>query len=186
MAIETLLKDTKERMAKTELSLQNEYTRIRTGIANASLLNGIMVEYYGAPTALNQLASITIPEARMLLISPYDKTSINDIDKALQMSDIGIPPTNDGNVIRLVIPALTTERRKELVKTVKKELEDAKVSIRNIRRDAIDVAKKAEKNKEITADDVHNYEDEIQKVTDASIKKLEQIAESKEKEIMEV
>lgn len=186
MAINTLIKDTKDRMAKSELSLQNEYARIRTGVANASLLNGIQVEYYGALTELNQLASITVPEARMLLITPYDKSSIGEIDKAIQRSDIGISPTNDGNVIRLVVPALTTERRQELVKTVKKELEDAKVSIRNIRRDAIDVAKKAEKNSEITKDDVHGYEEEIQKVTDASIKNLEKIAADKEKEIMEV
>lgn len=185
MAIDTLVKDTKARMGKSEQNFQNELARTRTGVANASLLNGIMVEYYGVPTELNQLASITVPEARMLLVTPYDKSSINEIDKAIQRSDIGIPPTNDGNVIRLVIPALTTERRQELVKIVNKELENAKVSVRNIRRDAIDDTKKAEKANEITEDDLRNYETEIQKVTDSSIKALEVLASDKEKEIMD-
>jgi ribosome recycling factor len=186
MAIDTLLKDTKDRMHKSEEAFSRTLGRIRAGVANASLLDGITVEYYGVPTDLRQLATVTIPEARMLQISPYDKSSLNDIDRALQQSDLGIPPTNDGTVIRLIIPALTQERRKELTKTVGKDLEDAKIAIRNIRRDAIDEAKKAEKNKEITEDDVRTYESDIQDLTNASIKNVEALAAEKEKEIMNV
>lgn len=186
MAIDNLLKETKDRMVKSEEAFIRTLARIRAGVANASLLDGITVEYYGVPTDLRQLATITIPEPRMLQISPYDKSSLNDIDRALQQSDLGIPPTNDGSVIRLIIPALTQERRKELSKTVGKELEDAKVAIRNIRRDAIDEAKKAEKAKEITEDDLRSYESDIQDLTNAAIKNVEKIASDKEDEIMNV
>ncbi|MCZ0716762.1 ribosome recycling factor [Aerococcus kribbianus] len=186
MAIENLLNETKKRMQKSEDSLQRELNRIRAGVANASLLDGINVDYYGAPTPLNQLATISTPEPRMLMITPYDKSSLGEIDKAIQMSDIGIPPTNDGNVIRLTIPALTQERRQELVKLVGRDLEDGKIAVRNIRRDAMDEVKKAEKNNELTKDDVRNYEDDIQKLTDASVKNMETIAENKESEILNV
>ena len=186
MAIDNLLKETKDRMLKSEEAFTRTLARIRAGVANASLLDGITVEYYGVPTDLRQLATITIPEPRMLQISPYDKSSLNDIDRALQQSDLGIPPTNDGSVIRLIIPALTQERRKELSKTVGKDLEDAKIAIRNIRRDAIDETKKAEKAKEITEDDVHSYESDIQDLTNAAIKNVEKIASDKEDEIMNV
>ncbi|AMB98832.1 ribosome recycling factor [Aerococcus urinaehominis] len=186
MSVDTVLKETKERMAKSENSLQNQLARIRAGVANASLLDGVMVEYYGAPTPLNQLANITVPEPRMLLITPYDKTALAEIDRALQMSDIGIPPTNDGNVIRLVIPALTKERRQELSKNVGKELEAAKVAVRNIRRDALDIVKKAEKAAEISEDDLRDYEKDIQKLTDESISRMDAMAKDKEKEILEV
>lgn len=186
MAIDTILKDTKARMAKSEESLQRELNRIRAGVANASLLDGINVEYYGVPTPLNQLATISTPEPRMLMITPYDKGSLGEIDKAIQMSDLGIPPTNDGSVIRLTIPALTQERRQELTKRVNKNLEDGKVAVRNIRRDAIDEVKKAQKSKEITEDDVRSYEDDIQKLTDASIANMEELAQAKENEILNV
>src|SRR5690606_38863285 len=147
-----ILKETKERMTKAEQSLQRELGSIRAGRANPSLLDRIQVEYYGIPTPLNQLAQIGVPEPRVLMITPFDKSSIKDVERALLQSDIVISPSNDGNVIRLVIPQLTTERRKELAKQVGKEAENAKISVRNIRRDAIDDLKKAEKNNEITED----------------------------------
>ena len=140
-----VLATAKEKMTKAEESLRRELGQIRAGRANASLLDRIQVEYYGAPTPVNQLASINIPEARVLMITPFDKNSIADIEKAIQMSDIGISPTNDGNVIRLVIPQLTEERRKELAKDVKKEAENSKVAVRNVRRDAMDELKKLKK-----------------------------------------
>lgn len=183
----------KEVMAKSEEKMTKAiqvFTRslatIRAGRANASLLDHVSVEYYGAPTPINQLAGISIPEARLLVIQPYDKTVLGDIEKALLKSDIGITPTNDGNVIRLSIPALTEERRKELVKLVKKEAEEAKVVIRNVRRDANDEFKKLEKSGEITEDDLRGYSDDIQKLTDANIVKVDNIAKEKENEIMSV
>ncbi|MFS7259898.1 ribosome recycling factor [Carnobacterium divergens] len=182
---EAILQVTKEKMTKTEQSLQRELGTIRAGRANASILDRIQVDYYGAPTPLNQMASITIPEARVLMITPFDKTIIQDIEKSLMQSDIGISPANDGNVIRLVIPMLTEERRKELAKRVKKEAEGAKVITRNIRRDAIEDLKKAEKNKEMTEDDLRNYETKVQKLTDESVKNIDAIAAEKEKEILE-
>lgn len=184
MASDNLLKDTKARMQKTIEAYQRELGTIRAGVANASILDRVSVLYYGAPTPLNQMASINVPEPRMLVVSPYDKSILSDIEKAILMSDIGITPTNDGEVIRLVIPALTKERRAELVKLVGKEQENAKIAIRNIRRDAIDDAKKMEKAKEITEDDVKVYEKDIQKLTDDSIKEIESISKDKENEIM--
>ncbi len=180
-----LIKDTKQRMQKTVDAYQRELGSIRAGRANASILDRISVEYYGVPTPLNQLASITIPEARMLLITPYDKGTLGDIEKAILMSDVGITPSNDGSVVRLVIPALTQERRQELAKTVGKEQEGAKVRVRNIRRDAIDHAKKAEKNKVITEDDLKGLEKDIQKLTDDFVKEIEKLTAEKEKEILE-
>ena len=180
-----LIKDTKQRMQKTVDAYQRELGSIRAGRANASILDRISVEYYGVPTPLNQLASITIPEARMLLITPYDKGTLGDIEKAILMSDVGITPSNDGSVVRLVIPALTQERRQELAKTVGKEQEGAKVRVRNIRRDAIDHAKKAEKNNEITEDDLKGLEKDIQKLTDDFVKEIEKLTAEKEKEILE-
>ena len=181
-----LIKDTKQRMQKTVDAYQRELGSIRAGRANASILDRISVEYYGVPTPLNQLASITIPEARMLLITPYDKGTLGDIEKAILMSDVGITPSNDGSVVRLVIPALTQERRQELAKTVGKEQEGAKVRVRNIRRDAIDHAKKAEKNKEITEDDLKGLEKDIQKLTDDFVKEIEKLTTEKEKEIYKI
>lgn len=184
MAIENIAKDTRNRMKKSEEALQNELGRIRAGVANASLLTGVMVDYYGAQTPLQSIAAINIPEPRMLVVSPYDKSALGAIEHALQISDLGITPTNDGDKIRLIVPALTKERRIELQKLVGKDLEQAKISVRNIRRDAIDQIKVAEKNSEITEDDLHRLEKEIQKATDESISNLEKIAKAKEEEIL--
>lgn len=178
-----VLSTTKERMNKSVESYQREIASIRAGRANASILDRVNVNYYGVPTPLNQLAGISSPEARMLVVSPYDKTSLTDIEKAILQSDIGITPSNDGDVIRLVIPALTKERRAELVKVVGKEQENAKVSVRNIRRDVIDSVKKLEKANELTEDDVKDYEVDIQKLTDAATKQIEELTKSKEEEI---
>ncbi|WP_086347401.1 ribosome recycling factor [Candidatus Enterococcus clewellii] len=181
-----ILATAQEKMKKAEQSLQRELGQIRAGRANASLLDRITVDYYGAPTPVNQLASITIPEARILMITPFDKNSIGDIEKALQASDIGISPTNDGTVIRLVIPQLTEERRKELTKDVKKEAENAKVAVRNVRRDAMDDLKKQQKNGDITEDELRNLEKDVQKITDDSVKNIDQITADKEKELLDV
>lgn len=178
--------EAKERMKKAAQNLQRELGQIRAGRANASLLDRITVNYYGAPTPLNQMASIQIPEARVLMITPFDKSILQDVEKAIMASDIGISPTNDGNVIRLVIPQLTEERRKELAKDVKKEAENAKIAIRNIRRDAIDEYKKQQKNGDITEDDLRGLEKDVQTLTDNSIKEVDKIAADKEKELLEV
>ncbi|MCC5894895.1 MAG: ribosome recycling factor [Alkalibacterium sp.] len=182
---QAILKDTLERMKKAEQAYVRELGGIRAGRANPSLLNRVNIDYYGAPTPLNQVAQISVPEPRVLLITPYDKSALGDIEKALNQSDIGIPPSNDGNVIRLVVPALTEERRKDIAKQVGKESENAKVSVRNIRRDAIDSLKKAEKDGDLTKDDLHNYEEEVQKLTNASVKAIDKLSEEKEKEILE-
>ena len=178
--------EAKEKMKKAAQNLQRELGQIRAGRANASLLDRITVNYYGAPTPLNQMASIQIPEARVLMITPFDKSILQDVEKAIMASDIGISPTNDGNVIRLAIPQLTEERRKELAKDVKKEAENAKIAIRNIRRDAIDEYKKQQKNGDITEDDLRGLEKDVQTLTDNSIKEVDKIAADKEKELLEV
>ena len=180
-----IIEKAKERFAHTHESLARECGAIRAGRANASLLDRITVEYYGAPTPLNQLASITVPEARVLLISPFDKGSIADIERAINESDLGINPANDGSVIRLVIPALTEETRKELAKEVKKVGENAKIAIRNI-RDAMDEAKKQEKEKEITEDQLKTLEKDIQKATDDAVNKIDSMIAEKEKELLTV
>ncbi|MGT2924715.1 ribosome recycling factor [Streptococcus caviae] len=181
-----IVEKAKERFEQSHQSLAREFGSIRAGRANASLLDRIEVEYYGAPTPLNQLASITVPEARVLLVSPFDKTSLKDIEHAINASDIGINPANDGSVIRLVIPALTEETRRDLAKEVKKVGENAKIAIRNIRRDAMDEAKKAEKSKEITEDELKSLEKDIQKVTDDAVKHIDDMTANKEKELLEV
>ncbi|UII57442.1 ribosome recycling factor [Cytobacillus spongiae] len=177
---------TKERMSKAIQAYSRELASIRAGRANASLLDRISVDYYGAPTPVNQLAGISIPEARMLVIQPYDKTVLGDIEKAILKSDLGLNPANDGSIIRLTIPPLTEERRKELVKLVKKESEEAKVGIRNIRRDANDDLKKLEKNGEITEDELRGYSDDIQKLTDENINQIDSLTKEKENEILSV
>ena len=182
----TVMDQAKDRMEKAIGAYTRELASIRAGRANASLLDRISVEYYGAPTPVNQMAGISVPEARLLVIQPYDKTTLGEIEKAIMKSDIGITPTNDGSVIRLAIPALTEERRKDLVKQVKKEAEDAKVAIRNVRRDANDDFKKLEKNGDITEDDLRRNGEEIQKMTDSHIEKIDSIAKEKENEIMEI
>ncbi|CAM3422124.1 ribosome recycling factor [Cytobacillus oceanisediminis] len=181
-----VIADAKERMTKAISAYTRELASIRAGKANASLLDRITVDYYGAPTPVNQLAGVSVPEARLLVITPYDKSILGEIEKAILKSDIGLNPSNDGSVIRLAIPQLTEERRKELVKVVKKESEEAKVAIRNVRRDANDDLKKLEKNGEITEDDLRGFSDDIQKLTDEHISKIDAITKDKEKEILDV
>ncbi|WP_077309522.1 ribosome recycling factor [Terribacillus halophilus] len=181
-----IVNDAKSKMTQTVQAFSRQLATVRAGRANPSLLDNVYVDYYGASTPLNQLASVTAPEARMLVITPYDKTAISDIEKAIQKADLGLSPSSDGNIIRLSIPALTEERRKDLVKVVSKYLEEAKVQIRNARRDGNDQLKKAEKNKEITEDDLKGFQDDVQKETDHHIGELENLAKDKEKEIMEV
>ncbi len=181
-----VLNEAKEKMTKSEESLQRELGQIRAGRANASLLDRIQVEYYGVPTPLNQIAGISIPEARVLMITPFDKSALENIEKAILASDIGISPTNDGSIIRLVIPQLTEERRKELAKEVGKNGENAKVAVRNIRRDALDELKKLEKAKEISEDELHVLEKDVQDITDASTKNIDNIVSKKEEELLEV
>jgi ribosome recycling factor len=181
-----LIDNAKDKMAGSVQNLQRNLGQIRAGRANASLLDRVNVDYYGAPTPLKQLSSITIPEARVLSISPFDKGTLKDIERAINESDIGITPANDGQTIRLVIPMLTEERRKELVKFMGKFIEEAKVAIRNSRRDAIDAAKKQQKNGEISEDELKVFEKDIQKVTDEAVKNVDAVAKEKEKELMEV
>ena len=173
-------------MNKTVSVLVNEYASIRAGRANASVLDKVQVDYYGVPTPINQMAAISVSEARILVIQPWDKSTLNPIYKAIQASDIGINPTNDGSVIRLVFPPLTEDRRKELVKEIKKMAEDSKVAIRSIRRDSIDKLKKMQKASEITEDDLKDGEDKLQKTTDEFIKEIDKEADKKEKEVMEI
>lgn len=181
-----IIKDTRARMQKSIDNLSKELANISAGRANSNLLNGVNVDYYGAPTLVQQLASINVPEARLLVISPYDKSSVADIEKAINAANLGVNPTSDGEVIRISVPALTEERRKELVKDVKKIGEDAKVSIRNIRRDVNDQLKKDEKDGDITEDDLRSQTDDVQKATDNSIKEIDQLVDDKEKDIMSV
>jgi ribosome recycling factor len=176
----------KEKMEKAIQAFSRELATVRAGRANPSLLDKVTVDYYGAPTPVNQLASINVPEARMLVITPYDKTALGDIEKAILKSDLGLNPSNDGSIIRIAIPALTEERRKELVKLTKKYAEEAKVAVRNIRRDGNDDLKKLEKNGEITEDELRGYTEDVQKLTDDFITKVDSVSKDKEKEIMEV
>ncbi len=175
-----------EKMEKTLSNLAEDYSTIRAGRANPNVLNKITVDYYGSQTPLQQVANISVPEARMLVIQPWDRSLIKAIEKAIQASDVGINPNNDGTVIRLVFPELTEERRKDLSKDVKKKGEAAKVAIRNIRRDCVDTIKKAQKAGEITEDDQKKDEDEAQKLTDKYIGKVDKAVEAKTKEIMTV
>lgn len=179
-----IITDAQSRMKKAEDALKRELGTIRAGRANASILNRVMVEYYGAQTPLNQVASITIPEPRVLMVTPYDKSALEDIEKGILESDVGITPANDGTAIRLVIPQLTEERRKEIAKQVKATAEQGKVAVRNVRRDAMDSVKKGHKNGDYTDDDLHNLEDQVQKVTDKAIKGVDAIAADKEKEVL--
>lgn len=181
-----VLDQAQDKMNKSIAAFSRELASIRAGVANASLLDRITVDYYGAPTPINQLGGVSVPEARLLVIAPYDKSVLGDIEKAIMKSDIGITPTNDGNVIRLMVPALTEERRKDLAKLVKKEAEEAKVAVRNVRRDANDDLKKLEKNGEITEDQLRGFGEDIQKLTDKFIAKVDELAKEKEQEILVV
>ena len=180
------LKEYKEKMGKSIDSLASEYTSIRAGRANPHILDKITVDYYGQPTNLQSVANISVSEARTLVIQPWEASLIKEIEKAIRVSDIGITPNNDGKVIRLSFPELTEERRKELVKDVKKKGEGAKVAIRNIRRDANDMIKKQQKANEISEDEQKDAEDEIQKMTDEFVAKIDTMVEDKSKEIMTV
>lgn len=173
-----------EKMRKTYEYLESDYQGIRAGRANPHVLDKIRVDYYGTPTPIQQVGNITIPEARMIQIAPWEKSLIKDIEKAILASDVGITPSNDGSVIRLVFPELTEERRKDLVKEVKKKAEESKVAVRNIRRDGNDAFKKIAK--EISEDEVKQLEDELQKLTDKYIKDIDKLMEEKSKEILTV
>ena len=172
-----------EKMDKTISVFRENLAEIRAGRANPAILNKITVDYYGVPTPINQVAGISVPEARMILIQPWDINLLKEIEKEILKADIGINPNNDGKVIRLNFPELNEERRKELVKDVRKLAEEAKVSIRSIRRDAMDDAKERQKKSEITEDDLKNEENQIQKLTDSKIEEIDKISETKEKEI---
>lgn len=180
------MQNAENKMNKAIASLEADYASIRAGRANPAILDKVTVEYYGTPTPIAQVGTVSVPEARSIVIQPWDASILKDIEKAIQTSDIGINPNNDGRVIRLNFPPLTEERRKELCKGVSKRGEEAKVAVRNIRRDAIDGFKKQKKNNEITEDDLKNLEDKIQKLTDKFIKQIDDISAAKEKEIMEV
>ncbi len=180
------LKAASERMDKSIKVLRDDLASVRAGRANPKLLERILVDYYGAMTPINQLANISVPEPRLLVISPWDTKMIPEIEKAIQKSDLGINPTNDGKVIRLAFPELTEERRKELVKMIKKMGEESKIAIRSIRRDANDEFKKMEKNSEITEDELKTAEKKVQEITDEYTAKIDQIIQEKENEIMEL
>ncbi|MBQ3150912.1 MAG: ribosome recycling factor [Clostridia bacterium] len=184
--MDTVISTAREKMGKTITALKNEYASIRAGRANAAVLDKIKVDYYGVPTPINQMAAISVAEARILNIQPWDVSTLHPIEKAIQASDIGINPQNDGRIIRLVFPQLTEEKRKELAKEVRKTAEDSKVAIRSIRRDAIDKIKKMEKASEITEDDLKIGEKELQDLTDEYVKKIDALSAEKEKEIMEI
>jgi ribosome recycling factor len=181
-----IIKNSKDKMEKAIQSYKRELGTVRAGRANPAILDKVQVDYYGAMTPLNQLSTISVPEARLLVIQPFDKSSIGDIEKAIQKADLGLSPSSDGSVIRISIPPLTEERRADLVKVVKKYGEEAKVAIRNIRRDANDDLKKLEKDGGITEDELRGYTDDVQKQTDHYVKEVDEITKQKEKEIVEV
>ena len=181
-----VLNKAEEKMNKTVNALKNEFASIRAGRANPSVLDKVLVDYYGTPTPVNQMAAVSVSEARVLVIQPWDKSLIKAIEKAIQASDIGINPSNDGNVIRLTFPQLTEDRRKEIVKDLKKYGEEAKVAIRSARRDANDKLKAKKKNSELTEDDLKNGEDKTQKLTDKFTKIIDDVVAEKEKEVLTV
>lgn len=175
-----------EKMNKTISVLQEDFSEVRAGRANPAILNKIKVDYYGTPTPINQVAGISVPEARLIVIQPWDVSLLKEIEKEILKAEIGINPNNDGKVIRLAFPELNEERRKELVKEVKKMAEDSKVSIRSIRREAMDEAKKLQKDNQMTEDELKGAEDKIQKLTDSKTAEIDKILSEKEKEIMSV
>lgn len=178
--------DAQERMDKALENLERDYRKLRTGRASVALVDGIRAEYYGTSTPLNQLATLTIPDPRSILIQPWDTTVINEVEKAILKSELGLTPMNDGKVIRINIPPLTTERRRELVKIVKKMAEETKVAVRNIRRDANEMIKDLKKEKEISEDEQFRAQEETQKITDELIKRIDAVYSAKEKEILEI
>ena len=184
--IKVIVSSNEERINKSIEAMKREFASLRAGRATPSLLDKVMVDYYGTPTPVNQVAKVTVPEARMIVIQPWEKSVLHDIEKAIMKSDLGLSPNSDGTAIRLAIPQLTQERRQELVKTLNKKAEEAKVAIRNIRRDANDAIKKLEKAKEITEDESKKAQESFQKTVDKYIKSVDELRGIKEKEIMEV
>ncbi len=181
-----VIEELRQEMDRTVKALRHDLARTRTGRASTALLEGITVEYYGTRTPLNQLAGLSAPEPRLLLIQPYDKTALAQIERAILQSDLGLVPVNDGKILRVPIPELTEERRRELVKHIRKLAEDYRVSVRNHRRDAIDLLKTMEKDKEITEDDLHRAQEKAQEITKTYIERIDQVLKGKEDEIMEV
>lgn len=184
--MEAIFSKTKEKMEKCLNSLERDYKAVRAGRANPAILDRVTVDYYGTPTPINQMAAISVPEPRMLMIQPWDASTLKEIEKAINTAEIGINPSNDGKAIRLVFPPLTEERRKELVKDIAKRAEEAKVAIRNVRRDAMDDLKKLKKNNEITEDDQKTGEKKLQDITDSYVKEAEDMEKKKEQEILSI
>ncbi len=184
--MDEVLQETKDRMAKSEKAFEKEMAKVRTGRASQAVLDGVVVDYYGTQTPLTQMATVSIPESRLITIKPWDVSVINDVEKAILKANIGLTPSNDGKLIRISIPPLTEERRKEIVKSVSKTCEDYKVAIRNIRRDSNEMLKELQKESEISEDDNFKGQKLVQDSTDTFIKRLDEIFENKEKEILEV
>ena len=183
--IESMYQETKESMQKSIDALKNEFKRVRTGRASLSILDDIRVDYYGTLTPLNQMASLSTPESRLITIQPWDVSVIKDVEKAILKSDLGLTPSNDGKMIRISIPPLTEERRKQLVKVIYKKGEEYKISVRNVRRDANDLLKNLKKDGDISEDDAFKAQDQVQKITDEHIKLIDDACKDKEKEILE-
>lgn len=181
-----VMKETERKMDRSIDALKRDLTSLRTGRATPSLVDNISIDYYGTPTPLNQLASISTPDARAIMVQPWDKQALPEIEKSLMRSEMGFNPSNDGNVITVPIPPLTQERRKEMVRMLKRKIEDGKVSVRNVRRDGIDALRKMERGKEISQDENRRSQDQLQKATDAHIKAIDEVAVAKESEIMQV
>lgn len=184
--IDDVLRDAEHRMQSAVQSLDRDLDTVRTGRARPALVETLKIDYYGTPTPLNQMAGINAPEPRLITIQPWDKTQLGTIEKAIQKSDLGLTPTNDGNLIRLVIPALTEDRRKEMVKIVHKKVEDARVAVRNVRRDGLDQLRKAQHDKEITDDDERGAQARLQKITDKYVGEVDKHGNAKEQELLEV
>jgi len=184
--VEALFKDTGGKMARSIEAFKKDLGKIRTGRASFSLLDGIKVDYYGTPTPLPQVGTLSVPESRMITVTPWDTKMVGPIEKAIQASGLGLNPSNDGKMVRIPIPPLTEERRKDLVKVVKKMAEDARIAVRNIRRESLEKVKEKEKKKEISEDEMKRWQDRVQKETDSYVKKIEEILKAKEQEIMEV
>jgi ribosome recycling factor len=185
MLLDDVYNELRDRMNKAVETLESEYKRLRTGRASTSLVDGIKVDYYGSPNPLSQLATLTIPDPRTIMIQPWDTSVVGDIEKAIQKSELGLNPMNDGKVIRISIPPLTAERRRDLVKVVKKKSEESKVAVRNIRRDLNEKIKDLKKDKKVSEDEQFRAQDEIQKITDDYVKKIDSVYGTKEKEILE-
>lgn len=184
--IKEVLSEARTAMDKAVKSLKREMAKVRTGRASVSLLDDVKVDYYGVPTPLSQVATLSVPEARLITVQPWEKNLIPDIEKAIFKADLGLTPSSDGQLIRLPVPALTEERRREMVKIIKRMSEDAKISVRNARRDANETLKMLEKEKEITEDDLKRSEKDVQQVTDEFVSTIDSVVQSKEKEVMEV